>query len=215
MEITKSELQINVDNFFLYGDFNLVKNSKGIIIFAHGSGSSRLSSRNKLVSDILNRANFSTLLFDLLTVEEEIVDAHTLEFRFNISLLADRLIKVSKWLKNNNKTDDQKIGYFGASTGAAAALIAAAKLQKEVSAVVSRGGRPDLAHEYLGQIHAPTLLIIGELDYEVIRLNRLAYSQLSCERELTIVPQATHLFEEESALEEVAYLAQLWFSKYM
>ncbi len=215
MNIQKSEVAIPVGNFFIYGDLNLVENSKGIIVFAHGSGSSRFSSRNQHVAHILQKAHFSTLLFDLLTGEEEAIDQYSREFRFNIPLLAERLIAVSRWLQTHEHTKQQKLGYFGASTGAAAALIAAAHLKKEISAVVSRGGRPDLAHDYLAEVCAPTLLIVGALDYEVITLNEQAYAQLKHEKKMILIPGATHLFEEPGTLDEVAMITSQWFTQYM
>jgi len=211
----KSSVLIPVNNFALYGDLNLVEGSQGIVVFVHGSGSSRFSTRNQLVAEMLNRAYFSTLLFDLLTEEEEKIDTYSQEFRFNIPLLAERLVIVSKWLKNNEATSDQKLGYFGASTGAAAALIAAAELPNDVEAVVSRGGRPDMAHQYLGVVQAPTLLIVGELDYEVIPLNEYAYQQLRGEKKILIIPGATHLFEESGTLELAAQASADWFTTYL
>lgn len=215
MTITNNEVRIPIESFFIYGNLNLVKDSKGLIIFAHGSGSGRFSARNKFVADILNKAHFSTFLFDLLTAKEEQVDAITREFRFNIPLLADRLILVTRWIQNNKNISHTKIGYFGASTGAAAALIAAAKLQNDIAAVVSRGGRPDLANEYLAMVSSPTLLIVGELDYEVITLNEYAYKQLTREKKMIIIPGATHLFEEKGTLEVVAQVSIDWFNTYM
>jgi putative phosphoribosyl transferase len=160
---------------------------------------------------MLNQANFSTFLFDLLTKEEETIDVITAEFRFNIELLSERLILVTEWLRLHAQTADLNIGYFGASTGAAAALIAAAKLTTDISAIVSRGGRPDLAIDYLKDVKAPTLLIVGQLDYEVIELNEFAYKNLNCEKKISIVPGATHLFEEDDTLQQAANLAIDWF----
>lgn len=211
----QKEIAIPVENSYVRGNLTLLHHATGLVVFAHGSGSSRLSSRNQFVAAALNKANLSTLLFDLLTPEEEAVDEKTREFRFNIPLLAERLLLVTQWLKSSTPTAHRNIGYFGASTGAAAALIAAAQ-HPEVHAVVSRGGRPDLAHEALGQVTAPTLLIVGELDPEVIRLNESAFKKLSSvTKELHIIPHATHLFEEPGTLEEVAHLSAQWFAKFL
>ena len=215
MNMQKSEIAIPVGDLSIYGDLTLIDNSKGIVVFAHGSGSSRFSSRNQHVAHILNAAHFSTLLFDLLTEKEERIDVYSREFRFNIPLLAKRLVSVSQWLQTHAITKHLKIGYFGASTGAAAALIAAAELKTEIAAVVSRGGRPDLAHDYLAAVCAPTLLIVGALDYEVITLNEQAYKLLTHEKKMVLIPGATHLFEEPGTLEEVALITTEWFKKYM
>lgn len=190
--------------------------TKGIVIFAHGSGSSRFSPRNKYVAQILNRANIATLLIDLLTPEEEMVDDITREHRFDISLLARRLVSCSNWVAQNPEVKDFKIGYFGASTGAAAALVAAAA-GPIISAIVSRGGRPDLAgNEVLSRIEAPTLLIVGENDEEVIKLNQEALKGLTkirIKKKLIIIQGATHLFEEPGTLEQVARHATGWFER--
>jgi dienelactone hydrolase len=188
---------------------------KGIVIFAHGSGSSRHSPRNKYVAQVLNKAGIATLVVDLLTLEEEAVDNLTKEHRFNIVLLAQRLISCTDWTLQNPELKNLKIGYFGASTGAAAALVAAAVRPNLISAIVSRGGRPDLAgNEVLDQIEAPTLLIVGENDKTVIELNQNALKllkRIEKKKKLTLIPNATHLFEEEGALEEVARRASGWF----
>ncbi len=184
----------------------------GIVVFAHGSGSSRLSTRNNYVADIIRARGIATLLFDLLTEEEDRV----YETRFNIPLLKDRLIEVTHWLKSQQALSALSIGYFGASTGAAAALKAAAMLGDEVSAVVSRGGRPDLAGaDDLSTVRAPTLLIVGGYDDVVIGLNQSAYAVMTCVKELQIVPGATHLFEEPGTLEQAANLATDWFTHYL
>ena len=196
------------------GNLSIPKNPIGIVIFAHGSGSSRFSPRNRSVADFLNENHIATLLMDLLTEEEEKIDESTSEFRFNISLLAERLLQVTDWLLQNNETKSLPIGYFGASTGAAAALIAAARKKGAISAVVSRGGRPDLAKATLRQVSSPTLLIVGGLDSEVIEMNREALDPLKCTKKLEIVPGATHLFEEPGCLKKVAWLAFEWFTKY-
>lgn len=208
-------LQISVEKNILSGDLFLPTVSKGIIIFAHGSGSSRLSPRNRHVAKILNDTGFATLLFDLLTSEEEKIDNITAELRFNIPLLAERLIAVTTWIHQQELLKNLSIGYFGASTGAGAALIAAAKLSDLIKAVVSRGGRPDLADKNLSSVTAPTLLIVGELDATVIELNQQAQSQMQCINELVIIPRATHLFEEPGTLDKVTQLACNWFEHYL
>jgi putative phosphoribosyl transferase len=210
------EIAIPVENDeSIKGNLSLVSHAKALVIFSHGSGSSRFSARNQLVADFFNRAGISTLLFDLLTEKEDAIDQVTREFRFDITLLAQRLVAVSAWVKLQNDTKNLSVGYFGSSTGAAAALIAAAQLPKDVVAVVSRGGRPDLADNYLSRVRAATLLIVGGLDAEVIALNQAAYAQLSCTKELQIIPGATHLFEESGTLERVAHIALDWFKKYL
>jgi len=186
----------------------------GIVLFAHGSGSSRFSKRNTYVAEALRTAGFSTLLFDLLTAAEEQVDEQTAELRFDIPLLTERLLVASRWVLDQPELRDLPMGYFGASTGAAAALAAAARMP-EVAAVVSRGGRPDLAGPALPRVRAPTLLIVGGDDTEVLALNRRAQAQLRCAVEVAIVPGATHLFEEPGTLEEVARLAGDWFAAHM
>lgn len=208
-------LKIPVGNVEVEGNLFLPIDAKGIVVFAHGSGSGRFSPRNQYVAKAFNKAIMGTLLFDLLTPSEEKEDELTAEYRFNIPLLADRLVGATEWLRNNPSTKKLKIGYFGASTGAAAALIAAAKLPNEVVAVVSRGGRPDLAGDYLPRVMAPTLLLVGGLDTEVIELNRQAMAQMTNEKKLEIIPGATHLFEEPGKLEEVAKLAAAWFIRYL
>lgn len=186
----------------------------GIVLFAHGSGSSRLSPRNRFVAQTLRDAGLGTVLLDLLTAREELLDRRTAEFRFDIGLLADRLERATQWVRRQPDRQRTPLGYFGASTGAAAALVAAAHLPDAVAAVVSRGGRPDLAGTDLLAVRAPTLLIVGGNDPEVIALNRQAMASLTAERELVIVPGATHLFEEPGTLEEVARLARDWFVRH-
>ena len=208
-------VKIPVGEVVVEGTLTLPPGAKGVVLFAHGSGSSRFSPRNQYVAKGFNKAKIGTLLFDLLTPEEEEEDAVTAEYRFNIALLAKRLIGVTKWLKNYPLTKCLVFGYFGASTGAAAALIGAAKLTSEIVAVVSRGGRPDLAEEYLPRVVAPTLLLVGSLDMGVIELNRLAMNQMTHEKKLVIIPGATHLFEEQGTLEEVAKVSTDWFLKYL
>jgi putative phosphoribosyl transferase len=210
----KAEMKIPVGNVIVEGTLTLPSGTRGVVLFAHGSGSSRFSPRNQYVAKEFNKAKIATLLFDLLTPEEEETDIVTAEYRFNIGLLAERLIGVTQWLRNDPQTKKLAFGYFGASTGAAAALIAAAKLPKEITAVVSRGGRPDLAGKYLPNVMAPTLLLVGGLDTEVIELNREAMEQMPAETKLVIVPGATHLFEEAGKLEEVAKFSSDWFLKY-
>lgn len=207
-----TEIIIPVNDSAIYGDLTLVEESKGLVIFAHGSGSSRKSSRNIHVAQLFNQASYGTFLFDLLTPEEEKVDNFTREFRFDIPLLAKRLMHVTQWVEKHHP--QQHLHYFGASTGAAAALIAAARLSTVINTVISRGGRPDLADEYLPKVKAATLLIVGELDHEVIKLNKLAYNALTCEKEMSIVPGATHLFEEPGTLDIVAQLSMGWLNKH-
>jgi dienelactone hydrolase len=209
------EVQIPVGDVEVYGNLHLPSGTTGVVVFAHGSGSSRFSSRNRFVAKQFNAKNIGTLLFDLLTEEEEAVDVATAEYRFNIDLLAERLVGVTEWLINDPATKRLKLGYFGASTGAAAALIAAAKIPGHISAVVSRGGRPDLASSYLSEVQAPTLLLVGGLDTEVIELNRYALAKLGAEKKLVIIPGATHLFEEAGKLEQVAVFSIDWFAHYL
>lgn len=205
-------LRIPVRGVTLTGDLMIPDVPRGLIVFAHGSGSSRLSPRNQQVAAALRASDFATLLFDLLTPAEEAVDADTGYLRFDIDLLATRLADVADWLMSNAETRDLKIGYFGASTGAAAALVAAALRPNAVGAVVSRGGRPDLAGSFLPLVYAPTLLIVGGNDRPVIAMNEGAMRRMTNARtELVIVPGATHLFEERGALEEVSRLAGKWF----
>jgi dienelactone hydrolase len=199
----------------LEGNLSLPDHPQGVVLFAHGSGSSRHSPRNRRVASQLNEAHLATLLIDLLTPEEEAVDLRTAHLRFDIRLLAQRLVGATDWLGQNPSTHDLRIGYFGASTGAGAALVAAAERPDVVGAVVSRGGRPDLAGAALDRVRAPTLLIVGGNDYPVIEMNREALVQLRCEKHLAIVPGATHLFEEPGTLDEVARLARAWFEHHL
>ena len=199
----------------LDGNLSLPEGARGIDLFAHGSGSSRLSPRNRQVAQLLNHAKLATLLVDLLTPEEEVVDLQTAQLRFDIELLAKRLVGVTDWLTQTPETRQLRIGYFGASTGAGAALVAAAERPELVGAVVSRGGRPDLAGSALTRVRAPTLLIVGGNDVQVIALNRTALAQLHCEKQLVIVPGATHLFEEPGALDQVGLLARDWFERHL
>jgi putative phosphoribosyl transferase len=206
-----TEVQIPAGRAILSGNLTIPENAMVLVLFAHGSGSSRHSPRNQFVARTLNNAGLATLLFDLLTPEEESIDARTAELRFNIGLLAERLVHTTKWAKQQEQTRDLRIGYFGSSTGGGAALVAAAEVTEDVGAVVSRGGRPDLADEALPKVQAATLLIVGGNDDVVIELNEQARDRMRCEVKLEIVPGATHLFEEPGALEKVAKLASDWF----
>jgi putative phosphoribosyl transferase len=199
----------------LEGDLAIPPGARGVVRFAHGSGSSRHSSRNRFVAEVLRRGALGTLLLDLLTSREEQVDIHTRHLRFDIGLLADRLIGAMAWLDTQDDTRGLPVGLFGASTGGGAALVAAARRPDRVSAVVSRGGRPDLAAEELRHVRAPTLLIVGSLDTVVIEMNKQAMRQMVAPVELSIVPGATHLFEEAGTLEQVAQLARDWFVRYL
>jgi putative phosphoribosyl transferase len=198
----------------LEGEWSVPAHPVGAVLFAHGSGSSRHSARNQAVALVLQGSGIATLLFDLLTADEEAAEAETGELRFNIPLLADRLVEATEWVRAQTKSHGLGLGYFGASTGGAAALVAAAKRSSALDAVVSRGGRPDLAMEYLPRVKAPTLLIVGARDEVVLQLNEEAQEQLRCEKELAIVSGATHLFSEPGALEQVARLASTWFVRH-
>ncbi len=203
------------DGVTIDGNLNIPPSAKGIVIFAHGSGSSRFSPRNTKVAREINKSGIATLLIDLLTQQEETEDIYSGEFRFNIDLLAQRLLNATKWIKTDPTTKNLVVGYFGASTGAAAALVAAAKLPDWVKAVVSRGGRPDLAGIHLSGVKAPTLLIVGGNDLEVLELNMEAKGLMKTKTEIAIVPGATHLFEEPGKLDQVAKLSIEWFSNYL
>jgi putative phosphoribosyl transferase len=207
--------QVTAGGVLLEGALSIPANAQGIVLFAHGSGSSRHSPRNRYVAKVLREGGLATLLIDLLTAEEEVVDRQTAELRFDIDLLARRLVGATDWIAHEPATQPLAIGYFGASTGAAAALVAAAMRPNLVAAVVSRGGRPDLAGAALSRVQAPTLLIVGGLDEVVMELNREALERLRVEKRLEIVPGATHLFEEPGALEQVARLARGWFERYL
>lgn len=212
MDLTdSSSVQIELASIQLEGILVDPSESRGVVVFTHGSGSGRLSPRNAFVAKALQEAGLGTLLVDLLSEEEDQV----YETRFNIGLLAARVVKVTKWLMNKKEIKGKLIGYFGASTGAAAALQAAANLGSDISAVVSRGGRPDLVFPFLSTVTAPTLLIVGERDPIVIDMNKAAYDRISSQKDLVIVPGATHLFEEPGTLEEVAELATRWFVRYL
>jgi len=208
-------VQIPASGVRLAGDLTVPPAARGLVMFAHGSGSSRHSPRNRQVASELQQASLATLLMDLLTQEEDAVDLRTAELRFDIALLARRLVAAIEWAAADSELKVLPIGCFGASTGAAAALIAAAELPNHVSAVVSRGGRPDLAGAALARVEAPTLLIVGGADPVVLQLNREALGEMRCEKELAIVPGATHLFEEPGALERVSTLARRWFEKHL
>ena len=203
------DLQIPIHNLTLRGDLIVPENAIGLVLFAHGSGSGRKSSRNRSVASLLHQQNIGTLLFDLLTEDEEILDARSAHLRFDIPLLADRLLQVTEWTRREKS--ELPIGYFGASTGAAAAIIAAAGLGSSIRAVVSRGGRPDLADRELPELQSPTLLIVGSRDLPVIDMNQSAFAQLRCEKRLEIVPGASHLFQEPGTLDLAANLAADWF----
>lgn len=207
------DVQIRSGAAMLHGDLSIPADAQGAVLFAHGSGSSRHSPRNQFVARTIGEAGVGTLLFDLLTPEEEAIDARTRHLRFDIGLLAGRLIDAAYWIKG--ELDYLTVGFFGASTGAGAALVAAAELGDSVGAVVSRGGRPDLAGEALPKVKAATLLIVGGLDYPVIEMNEEALARMRCEKELKIVPGATHLFEEPGTLQEVARLAADWFQEHL
>ena len=215
MKIKSRPIYIQVDDSEIQGDLNIPEHSTALVVFAHGSGSSRHSPRNKFVAEVLNEGSIATLLIDLLTPDEEVVDMETRHLRFNIQLLASRLSSITNWMRTQSATERLHIGYFGASTGAAAALVAAAKHPEAVEAIVSRGGRPDLAGPRLINVHAPTLLIVGGNDPIVIQLNRQAAAELRVDYRLEIIPGAGHLFEEPGALEHVAELAREWFEDYL
>jgi pimeloyl-ACP methyl ester carboxylesterase len=210
-----TEVQIPAGRTVLSGSLTIPENTVALVLFAHGSGSSRHSPRNQFVARTLNRGGLGTLLFDLLTPEEEALDIYTREHRFNISLLAERLVHATKRTIQQEETRDLRIGYFGSSTGGAAALVAAAELPEDVGAIVSRGGRPDLAGDALPKVQGPTLLIVGGNDDIVIELNEMARDRMRCEVKLEIIPGATHLFEEPGALEQVAKRASDWFSLHL
>jgi dienelactone hydrolase len=208
-------IQVTIGPVTLEGNMCVPADARGIVLFAHGSGSSRHSPRNRFVAGVLQNGGLATLLIDLLTSDEERIDARTAHLRFDIGLLAGRLTGAAAWLKQQLDTRDLLIGCFGASTGGGAALLMAAQHPDLVDAAVSRGGRPDLAGPALPRVKAPTLLIVGGEDLPVIRMNEQAFAQLRCEKRLEIVPGATHLFEEPGTLEQVARLARDWFSHYL
>jgi alpha-beta hydrolase superfamily lysophospholipase len=214
--ITDCDVRIPFARAALAGSLDVPSGARGIVLFVHGSGSSRSSPRNVFVARQLQRAGIATLLFDLLTEAEEQRDSYTREHRFDIGLLWQRLIDVTHWVHSREELHELRIGYFGASTGSAAALVAASRLGSSIGAVVSRGGRPDLAGDaVLARVRAPTLLIVGGEDDVVIELNERAFTKLACEKELAIVANASHLFEEPGTLEQVAQLASAWFRAHL
>lgn len=206
-------VEIPIQGGHLEGELKIPANSPGIVLFAHGSGSSRHSPRNQYVARIIRQAGVGTMLFDLLTGPEEREDDVTAALRFDIPFLVERLIAATEWVAHESDLERLKLGYFGSSTGGAAALVAAATLGNKINAVVSRGGRPDLAGVALPKVTSPTLLIVGGDDYQVLALNEHAFARLKCEKELKVIPNATHLFEEPGALEEVARLAAQWLDR--
>jgi len=213
--VSTQPVRVPCGGAILDGDLAIPEAASGIVLFVHGSGSSRHSPRNRQVAEHLQEGGLATLLFDLLTHGEEVSDLQSGEFRFNIDLLAGRVASVTQWLRSEPATRRLKIGYFGASTGAAAALVAVAQHPTEVAAVVSRGGRPDLAEESLARVNAPTLLIVGGADPIVLGLNEQALARLRCQKELRVIDGATHLFEEPGTLARVARLARAWFRQYL
>jgi putative phosphoribosyl transferase len=208
-------VRIAVGPVTLEGNLRLPQKARGVVLFAHGSGSSRHSPRNRHVARLLNEGQLATLLIDLLSQDEEEIDTWTAKLRFDIGLLANRLVGATDWITRQPDTRHLRVGYFGASTGAAAALVAAAVHPHDVGAVVSRGGRPDLAGPALPRVRAATLLIVGGDDFPVIELNRAALKKLRCEKQLVIVPGATHLFEEPGTLDDVARVARGWFERHL
>ena len=215
LDIPEQLVKIDTGPVRLEGNLSLPEAAGGVVLFAHGSGSSRHSPRNRHVARVLNEAKLATLLVDLLTPAEEAVDLHSGHLRFDVGLLAGRLTGVTEWLTQYRETHQLTIGYFGASTGAGAALVAAAEFPELIGSVVSRGGRPDLAESALARVRAPTLLIVGGNDLPVLTLNEEAFAQLRTAKRLVVVPGATHLFEEAGALDEVARLARDWFEQHL
>ena len=215
MPARRNQSNIVIGEVVLSGWLEIPAKSKGIVVFAHGSGSSRFSARNNAIAEFLREGQLGTLLFDLLTSDEERVDSVTREYRFDIPLLSQRLASTINWLSKQSEAADLPVGLFGSSTGAAAALIVAARIPNQVAAVVSRGGRVDLAGDYLEKVEVPTLMIVGGVDYEVLRLNTAAKEQIRGMSEIAVVDQASHLFEQPGTLEQVASLARDWFVKYL
>lgn len=211
--IEHAPVTVPFESVQLEGYLSIPTAAAGIVLFAHGSGSSRHSPRNRYVADILNEAGLATLLIDLLNADEQEVDLQTTQLRFDIPFLADRLVAITQWLREQPQVAALKVGYFGASTGAGAALVAAAELPRLIGAVVSRGGRPDLAGRALEHVEAPTLAIVGGHDPQVLELNRQALARMHCVKALEVIPGAGHLFEEPGALEKVARLARAWFAE--
>jgi len=215
MPASTRSIRLEIESRILEGDLTVPSAASGLVLFAHGSGSSRHSTRNRLVAESLQRAGLATCLFDLLTAEEEAADALSGHIRFDIGLLAERLLGATAWLRNEPQCASLRIGYFGSSTGGGAAIVAAAAQPEWIGAIVSRGGRPDLAGPSLAKLRTPTLLIVGGRDYPVIELNEEAQRQIPGLTRLEIVPAATHLFEERGALESVAALSADWFNTYL
>lgn len=211
--IEHAPVTVRLQSVQLDGYLSVPTAATGVVVFAHGSGSSRHSPRNRYVADILNEAGLATLLIDLLNADEQEVDLQTAQLRFDIPFLADRLVAITQWLREHPQVAALEIGYFGASTGAGAALVAAAELPRLIGAVVSRGGRPDLAGSALEHVEAPTLAIVGGNDVHVLELNRQALARMHCVKSLEVIPGASHLFEEPGALEKVAKLARAWFAE--
>lgn len=209
------ELEIDLGGVPVGGILRLPQGATGMVLFAHGTGSGRRSPRNNAVAEVLGEAGLASLLVDLLTEEEEAADLRTGHLRFDIGFLAERLVLATRWLRQHRDTADLALGYFGASTGAAAALVAAAEHPGAIGAVVSRGGRPDMAQGALERVRAPTLLIVGSLDTVVVDLNRQALAGLTCQKDLRVVEGASHLFEEPGTLEEASYLARDWFLRHL
>lgn len=208
-------VKVSAGKVTLEGILGVPKSARGVVLFAHGSGSGRHSPRNRYVAEVFRKVGLATLLIDLLTPAEEAVDLRTMHLRFNIELLAERLVGATDWIRRNAETQKPRTGYFGASTGAAAALVAAVERSDIIDAIVSRGGRPDLAGAALPRVKAPTLLIVGGKDIPIIGINQDALNQLHVEKELVIIPGATHLFEELGALDQVAQLAANWFLRHL
>ena len=208
-------VKVSAGKVTLEGILGVPKSARGVVLFAHGSGSGRHSPRNRYVAEVFRKVGLATLLIDLLTPAEEAVDLRTMHLRFNIELLAERLVGATDWIRRNAETQKPRTGYFGASTGAAAALVAAVERSDIIDAIVSRGGRPDLAGAALPRVKAPTLLIVGGKDIPIIGINQDALNQLYVEKELVIIPGATHLFEELGALDQVAQLAANWFLRHL
>lgn len=213
--IVREEVQIQTPKTVIKGDLSMPPEPSGIVIFAHGSGSSRLSPRNKYVAQILQDAGIATLLMDLLSEQEDQLDIYLKKLRFDIPLLAGRVDTATEWIQNNDKTSKLPIGYFGASTGAAAALVASIQRPETIGAIVSRGGRPDLADKILSEVKPPTLLIVGSKDTDILKKNQAAFNKLNSEKKLIIVPGASHLFEEPGKMEEVAEHAKTWFQEHL
>jgi len=214
-DLLEIRARIPAGGVVLDGDLVIPSGAEGIVLFAHGSGSSRHSPRNQSVARVIREAGIGVLLFDLLTREEESVDVYTRHLRFDIGLLTERLVEATRWIADQEATQGVRAGYFGSSTGAAVALMAAARLGENIGAVVSRGGRPDLAGDALPLVKSPTLLIVGGRDESVVELNQDACARLRCKKEMRIIPGATHLFEEPGALQQVAHFATVWFREHL